>query len=101
MATRQAHPSSTRDATGVRVPAPRHSWDPPAAPPPLARTRRRRVREVHPGAVRLLLTTRHPMFIFWGPELIQFYNDAYRRSIGPERHPSALGQRGRDCWEEI
>jgi len=46
MATRQAHPSSTRDATGVRVPAPRHSWDPPAAPPPLARTRRRRVREV-------------------------------------------------------
>ena len=38
--------SGTRDATGVRVPAPRHSWDPPAAPPPRARTRRRRVREV-------------------------------------------------------
>jgi PAS domain S-box-containing protein len=52
-------------------------------------------------AVRLLLSTGHPMFIWWGPELIQFYNDAYRRSIGPERHPSALGQRGRECWSEI
>jgi hypothetical protein len=52
-------------------------------------------------AVRLLLTSQHPMFIWWGPELIQFYNDAYRQSMGPERHPSALGQRGRDCWDEI
>ena len=52
-------------------------------------------------SVRLLLSTGHPMFLWWGPELIQFYNDAYRRSIGPERHPSAIGQRGRECWAEI
>ena len=52
-------------------------------------------------AVRLLLSTQHPMFIWWGPDLIQFYNDAYRRSIGPERHPSAIGQKGRECWAEI
>ncbi len=52
-------------------------------------------------AVRLLLSSQHPMFIWWGPELIQFYNDAYRQTMGPERHPSALGQRGRDCWGEI
>ena len=51
--------------------------------------------------VRLLLTSRHPMFIWWGPDLIQFYNDAYRKTMGPERHPSALGQRGRECWDEI
>ena len=51
--------------------------------------------------VRLMLTSRHPMFIWWGPELIQFYNDAYRETMGPERHPSALGQAGRDCWAEI
>ncbi|HEY0331220.1 MAG TPA: response regulator [Rhodopseudomonas sp.] len=51
--------------------------------------------------LRLLLTTNHPMFIWWGEELIQFYNDAYRRTLGPERHPAALGQRGRACWEEI
>jgi hypothetical protein len=52
-------------------------------------------------AVRILLNTNHPMFIWWGRELIQFYNDAYRQTMGPERHPSALGQRGRECWEEI
>jgi len=51
--------------------------------------------------VRLVLTSRHPMFIWWGPDLIQFYNDAYRETMGPERHPSALGARGRDCWDEI
>ena len=51
--------------------------------------------------VRLVLSSQHPMFIWWGPELLQFYNDAYRRTMGPERHPSALGQRGRECWEEI
>ncbi len=52
-------------------------------------------------ALRILLNTNHPMFIWWGPELIQFYNDAYRQTMGPERHPSALGQGGRECWAEI
>jgi len=52
-------------------------------------------------AIRLLLSTGHPMFIWWGPRLLQFYNDAYRQSIGDERHPSALGQEGRQCWDEI
>jgi PAS domain S-box-containing protein len=52
-------------------------------------------------ALRILLNTNHPMFIWWGDELIQFYNDAYRRTMGPERHPSALGQSGRQCWAEI
>ena len=52
-------------------------------------------------SVSTLLTTRHPMFLWWGPELIQFYNDGYRQSLGPDRHPSALGQRGRECWAEI
>jgi two-component sensor histidine kinase len=51
--------------------------------------------------VRLMLNSRHPMFIWWGPELIQFYNDAYRATMGPERHPGALGARGRECWDEI
>ena len=41
------------------------------------------------------------MFIWWGRDLIQFYNDAYRKTMGPERHPSALGQPGRECWQEI
>jgi hypothetical protein len=52
-------------------------------------------------AVRLLLSSRHPMFVWWGPQLIQFYNDAYVPSIGLERHQQALGQPGRECWAEI
>ena len=52
-------------------------------------------------AVRILLNTNHPMFIWWGEGLIQFYNDAYSQTMGPERHPSALGQGGRECWAEI
>ena len=49
----------------------------------------------------IVLASNHPMFIWWGPDLIQFYNDAYRKTMGPERHPSALGQPGRECWHEI
>lgn len=52
-------------------------------------------------SLRLLLSSNHPMFIWWGPELIQFYNDAYGQSMDAVRHPSALGQTGRECWKEI
>jgi signal transduction histidine kinase len=52
-------------------------------------------------AVRVLLTTQHPMFIFWGHEHTCLYNDAYSRSLGPEKHPSILGAPGRRSWQEI
>jgi len=52
-------------------------------------------------AVRLILNTRHPMYIWWGRDLTCLYNDAYRPSIGPERHPGSLGQPGREVWDEI
>jgi PAS domain S-box-containing protein len=51
--------------------------------------------------VNLLLASRHPMFLWWGQELIQFYNDGYRPSIRADKHPSAVGQRGAECWPEI
>lgn len=57
--------------------------------------------EILKTTVRLVLTSHHPMFIWWGPDLIQFYNDAYRQTMGPERHPNALGQPGKECWGEI
>ena len=41
------------------------------------------------------------MFLWWGRDLIQFYNDGYRPSLGDDRHPSALGARGREFWAEI
>lgn len=49
----------------------------------------------------ILLSTGHPMVLFWGPDLVQFYNDGYRPSLGAHKHPQALGQRGEECWTEI
>lgn len=51
--------------------------------------------------VNTLLATRHPMLLWWGDDLIQFYNDAYRPSLGYDRHPKALGQKAIECWPEI
>jgi PAS domain S-box-containing protein len=51
--------------------------------------------------VGILLNSRHPMFLWWGPDLVQIYNDAYLPSFGVGKHPAAMGQRGRDCWQEI
>jgi hypothetical protein len=51
--------------------------------------------------VNLLLASRHPMFLFWGPDLIQFYNDGYLPSIRADKHATAIGQRGVECWPEI
>lgn len=52
-------------------------------------------------AVRLMLNTGHPMYIFWGKDGACLYNDAYRQSIGPERHPVSLGRPAREVWDEI
>lgn len=40
------------------------------------------------------------MQILWGTDYIQFYNDAYIPIAG-DKHPTALGQRGEDCWKEV
>src|SRR3954447_20010304 len=51
--------------------------------------------------VRVLLTTGHPTMSFWGPELICIYNDAFSRSLGPEKHPAILGVPARRAWAEV
>jgi len=51
--------------------------------------------------VGMLLHSHHPMFLWWGPDLVQFYNDAYIPSFGVGKHPRAMGQRGADCWQEV
>jgi PAS domain S-box-containing protein len=52
--------------------------------------------------VGALLHSGFPMFLWWGEEMTQFYNDAYRPSFGQEgKHPKALGQQGKACWPEI
>jgi PAS domain S-box-containing protein len=49
----------------------------------------------------ILLTSRHPIFVWWGKELVQFYNDGYRPILGATKHPKAMGQRAREGWTEI
>ena len=51
-------------------------------------------------AVDICLSSRFPMFVWWGPELINIYNDAYVPMLG-ERHPAALGRPARATWDEI
>ncbi|MFI7598087.1 SpoIIE family protein phosphatase [Actinoplanes sp. NPDC049681] len=42
------------------------------------------------SAVRIVLSSRYPMLLLWGPEYTQLYNDAYSALIG-DQHPAALG----------
>jgi hypothetical protein len=41
------------------------------------------------AVVRLMLTSRYPMWVGWGPELALLYNDPYARILGT-KHPGAL-----------
>jgi len=51
-------------------------------------------------AVNICLNSRFPMFVWWGPELINIYNDGYVPMLG-KRHPTALGRPARDSWNDI
>ncbi|HVI43725.1 MAG TPA: PAS domain S-box protein [Chitinophaga sp.] len=47
----------------------------------------------------IILTSRHPMCIWWGEDLINFYNDAFRQLI-PGKHPGSIGQQANAVWKE-
>jgi PAS domain S-box-containing protein len=51
-------------------------------------------------AVRIMLTSRQPIWIGWGQELTYLYNDAYKSIIG-RKHPWALGVPTSVVWREI
>ena len=50
--------------------------------------------------IGVLLRSRFPMHLSWGPRLVQFYNDAYRPILGA-KHPISMGQPVSECWPEI
>jgi signal transduction histidine kinase/ActR/RegA family two-component response regulator len=52
------------------------------------------------STVRILLDCRLPMYLAWGRDHTQFYNDAYRPILG-NKHPEALGNDARRTWPEI
>jgi PAS domain S-box-containing protein len=51
-------------------------------------------------AVRIMLTSRQPIWLGWGPELTYLYNDPYKAIIGG-KHPRALGRPFHEVWSEI
>ena len=51
--------------------------------------------------VRLMLSSRFPMWLGWGPELAFFYNDAYARGTLGVKHPWALARPASQVWSEI
>src|SRR4051812_43110717 len=51
-------------------------------------------------AVDICLNSPVPMFVWWGPDLINIYNDAYAPVLGA-RHPAALGMPARTIWSDI
>ncbi|RKH52209.1 response regulator [Corallococcus interemptor] len=50
--------------------------------------------------VGVVLHNRFPMLMWWGPEMIQLYNDAYRPVLGL-KHPGSMGAPGEKVWSEI
>jgi PAS domain S-box-containing protein len=52
------------------------------------------------SCVSHLLPSRAQIVVFWGPELVAIYNDAYRPVFG-SKHPTALGKPAREAWSEL
>ncbi|MDR3679412.1 MAG: ATP-binding protein [Flavipsychrobacter sp.] len=50
--------------------------------------------------IRIMLTSRQPIWIGWGKELIKFYNDPYKAIVGG-KHPGALGAPASVVWKDI
>lgn len=54
------------------------------------------------NTLAMIMASKFPMFLWWGENNIQFYNDAYTPIMGGNgKHPLALGQQGALCWPEI
>ena len=47
-----------------------------------------------------MLPSKIPMLLWWGPELVQIFNDAYTPVLG-DKYPAAVGEPGARCWAEV
>ena len=52
------------------------------------------------ATISLMLPAEAQIVLFWGPEFVALYNDAYAPTIG-DKHPRALGRPARENWEEL
>jgi PAS domain S-box-containing protein len=53
------------------------------------------------NTTRLLLANSFPMLLWWGPDFISLYNDAYSPVLGDKHPHAALGRPFRECWSEV
>ncbi|HSU82728.1 MAG TPA: PAS domain-containing protein, partial [Thermoanaerobaculia bacterium] len=52
-------------------------------------------------SISICLSSRFPILVWWGLELVMLYNDAYRPMLGATKHPRAMGRPGREVWPEV
>ena len=52
------------------------------------------------SAVSTCLSSRFPMVVWWGPDLIMLYNDAWQPILGETKHPQGMGRPGEESWPE-
>ncbi|KRF49039.1 hypothetical protein ASH01_05165 [Terrabacter sp. Soil811] len=61
--------------------------------------------ESWPANLRILvdvcLSSRFPMLVCWGPDLLMLYNDGYRTLLGESKHPDAWARPVRAVWPEV
>ena len=50
--------------------------------------------------VGIMLPAAAQIVLFWGPEFVALYNDAYAPTIG-DKHPRALGRPAKENWSEL
>ncbi|KAM0284260.1 hypothetical protein ACHAQH_002050 [Verticillium albo-atrum] len=48
----------------------------------------------------MVMGSPHPAAMYWGPEFVTIYNEAYIELAG-QKHPSLMGARYADAWSEI
>ncbi|WP_225785016.1 PAS domain S-box protein [Xenophilus sp. Marseille-Q4582] len=93
-----------------------HSAPSPAVWPHVSGEAAARIRSLHahatplgepqawPAALRsvldLALPSQAQIVLFWGPEFVAFYNDAYAPTIGA-KHPGAMGRPAIEHWGEL
>ena len=51
-------------------------------------------------AVELCFSTRFPVLVTWGDDLVMVYNDGYREMLG-DKHPAAMGAPCAKVWAEV
>lgn len=52
------------------------------------------------ATISIMLPAQAQIVLFWGPEFVALYNDAYAPTIG-DKHPRAFGRPARENWAEL